>query len=94
MNMNVNDVLVELKKLARTDPEVRERLLATKNSAHPLDEFCRLSTEYGVVLSPMDIITAGEDDYAAMKRSTNGGGENSPRLEGADDYYEMFLAEI
>ncbi len=29
-----------------------------------------------------------------MKRSTNGGGENSPMLEGEDDYYEMFLAEI
>ena len=92
--MNVNDVLVELKKLARTDSGVRERLLATKDSDKPLDEFCRISTECGFPLSPIDVITAGEDDYAAMKRSTNGGGENSPRLDGADDYYEMFLAEI
>ena len=26
--------------------------------------------------------------------ATNGGGENSPMLAGADDYYEMFLAEL
>jgi len=42
----------------------------------------------------MDLIEAGESDYAAIKRSTNGGGENSPVLDGEDDYYEMFLAEL
>lgn len=30
----------------------------------------------------------------AMKRSTNGGGENSPLLEGEDDPYEMFFASL
>lgn len=39
----------------------------------------------------MDLIAAGEEFYAAMKRSTNGGGENSPMLEGEDDFYELFL---
>jgi hypothetical protein len=29
-----------------------------------------------------------------MKRSTNGGGENSPMLAGQDDFYELFLAAI
>ena len=29
-----------------------------------------------------------------MKRSTNGGGENSPKLEGEDDLYEMFFASL
>jgi hypothetical protein len=29
-----------------------------------------------------------------MKRSTNGGGENSPVLEGQDDYYEMLMMEM
>ena len=36
----------------------------------------------------------GEEEYAAMKRSTNGGGENSPVLEGQDDYYEMLMMEM
>ena len=42
----------------------------------------------------MDLIDAGEAAYAAMKRSTNGGGENSPALEYQEDYYEMFLADL
>jgi hypothetical protein len=42
----------------------------------------------------MDLISAGEDYYAAMRRSTNGGGENSPMLEGEDDYYELFLSDL
>ncbi len=29
-----------------------------------------------------------------MKRSTNGGGENSPMLAGEDDFYELFMAGI
>ena len=29
-----------------------------------------------------------------MKRSTNGGGENSPVLSGEDDFYELFFAAL
>ena len=42
----------------------------------------------------MDLITAGEEAYAAMRRSTNGGGENSSMLEGEDDYYELFCGSV
>lgn len=42
----------------------------------------------------MDLIEEGEALYAAMKRSTNGGGENSPMLEGEDDFYELFFAAL
>ena len=42
----------------------------------------------------MELVTAGEEFYAEMKRSTNGGGENSPKLDGEDDFYEMFLASM
>ena len=41
-----------------------------------------------------DLIQEGEEAYAAMRRSTNGGGENSPLLSGEDDYYEMFFASL
>ena len=47
-----------------------------------------------IMLYEMDVLTEGEAAYAAIKRSTNGGGENSPVLEGEDDYYEMFLAGL
>ena len=40
------------------------------------------------------LITAGEEFYATMRRSTYGGGENSPMLEGEDDFYELFFAGL
>ncbi|MBR1629642.1 MAG: hypothetical protein IJ679_10335 [Lachnospiraceae bacterium] len=45
-------------------------------------------------MSAMDMVAAGEEAYAAMCRSTNGGGENSPLLVGEDDLYELFLIEL
>ena len=45
-------------------------------------------------LYEMDMVTAGEDFYATMRRSTNGGGENSPKLEGEDDFYELLMASL
>lgn len=92
--MDVNDVLVGLRKLAMKDPDVRRALLATRKAENPLREFCALSTSYGFPLYEMDLLSVGEDAYAAMRRSTNGGGENSPMLRGEDDYYEIFLSEI
>ncbi|MDO4803405.1 MAG: Nif11-like leader peptide family natural product precursor [Lachnospiraceae bacterium] len=92
--MGIYESLENLKRIAKEDPAVRSALLNTANAPHPIDEFCRICSELGYPISAMDLVTAGEEDYAAMKRSTNGGGENSPMLEGADDYYGMFLAEI
>ncbi len=92
--MDVYEVLVELRKLAMKDPEVRKALLATRKAEKPLREFCAISTSCGFPLYEMDLLSAGEDAYAAMRRSTNGGGENSPMLRGEDDYYEIFLSEI
>ena len=92
--MEVNDALYGLKKLAMKDPSVREALLSTRHADNSLKEFCSLSTSYGFPLYEMDLISAGEDAYAAMRRSTNGGGENSPMLRCEDDYYEIFFSEI
>ena len=40
------------------------------------------------------VVNAGEEFYASMRRSTNGGGENSPLLDGEDDFYELFMAGL
>lgn len=92
--MTVDEILDIMKNKARADEALREKLLATRSSANPLGDFCAICAECGCPLSVMDLIEAGESDYAAIKRSTNGGGENSPVLDGEDDYYEMFLAEL
>ncbi len=92
--METGEILMELTELARRRPEIRKALLETADSDRPLSELCRISMELGYPLYEMDLISAGEDYYAAMRRSTNGGGENSPMLEGEDDYYELFLSDL
>ena len=87
-------MLDELQGKALQDQEVREKLLATRKEKDPVSAFCRVCRELGYELYEMDLIAAGEEFYAAMKRSTNGGGENSPMLDGEDDFYELFFASI
>lgn len=83
-----------LQRRALTDQKIREKLLATRREKEPLQTFCRIGRELGYEIYPMELIAAGEEFHAQMKRSTNGGGENSPMLEGEDDFYEMFLAAL
>lgn len=92
--MSIDELFRQMKAKAQADPSLAARLLATRQSPTPITDFCAIFRGEGLMLYEMDLIEAGEADYAAMKRSTNGGGENSPVLEGADDYYEMFLAEL
>ena len=92
--MGIAEMLDELKQKARNDSALREELLATRKEAQPYVSFCKKCRELGYEIYEMDLITAGEEAYAAMRRSTNGGGENSPMLEGEDDYYELFFAGL
>lgn len=90
----VIDMLDELQNRALHEPEVREKLLATRKEKDPLSAFCRTCRELGYEIYEMELVCAGEEFHAEMKRSTNGGGENSPMLEGEDDFYELFMANI
>ena len=92
--MDVYEALEGLKKKALKDNALRERLLATRGDKNSLSLFCSISTKEGFPLYEMDLLEYGESSYAAMRRSTNGGGENSPMLAGEDDYYELFLTEL
>ncbi len=92
--MTMKDVvgmLDELQHLAVKDSVLKEKLLATRNEKEPLESFCRICREYGYEIYEMDVVCAGEEFHAAMKRSTNGGGENSPKLADEDDFYELFM---
>ena len=92
--MEIAEMLDELKQKALKDETLRQELLATRRDKNPLTAFCKKCRSMGYELYEMDVITEGEDLYAAMKRSTNGGGENSPMLEGEDDFYELFFAGL
>lgn len=83
-----------LSNMASKENTLREKLLGTRTKDEPVTEFCRICRDYGIELYEMDIICAGEDFHATMKRSTNGGGENSPKMDWNDDFYELFLAGL
>ena len=93
-NMNAVEALDELQRKARHDDKLREQFIKTRDAEDPLGAFCSVCREAGYELYPMDIVQAGDEFYAAMKRSTNGGGENSPVLIGEDDPYELFFAGL
>ena len=92
--MTVDEILTKVREMAGQDEELLHRILQTSKAEHPVDSFCSLCRDLVFTLYSMDLVDAGEEAYAAIRRSTNGGGENSPMLAGADDYYEMFLAEL
>ena len=89
--MNTVEQLEELQVKALRDRELRLKLLATRQAANPLQAFCDACRPLGYEIYPMELVDAGEEFYAAYRRSTNGGGENSPKLKGEDDFYEMFF---
>jgi hypothetical protein len=91
---DISGMLDELQSKAVKNEALRNKLVATREAKNPLEEFCKAAMEEGYEIYPMDLVCAGEELYASMKRSTNGGGENSPMLEGQDDLYELFLAAI
>lgn len=92
--MNIWEMLDEIKVKAKKDANLREELLKTRQQEAPLSAFCKKCRQLGYEVYEMDLLDAGEEFYAAIKRSTNGGGENSPVLEGEDDFYEMFFADL
>ena len=94
MSRTVKEALEGLKKKARADEDLKKRLLATREAPDPLTRFCTISTEEGFPITEMELVALGEETYAEIRRSTNGGGENSPLLEWEDDYYELFLSGL
>lgn len=92
--MELLEQLEQLKQKARKDEKLRQELLDTRQQPNPVAAFCAKCREYGAEIYEMDLISAGEDFYASMRRSTNGGGENSPMLAGEDDFYELFFAGL
>ena len=92
--MSTVEILDQLQRDANRDENLKKELLATQEAPNPLQAFCSLCRAKGYELYEMEVINAGEEFYASMRRSTNGGGENSPMLEGEDDFYELFLAGL
>ncbi|WP_026508149.1 hypothetical protein [Butyrivibrio sp. MC2013] len=92
--MDLSEKLTRLMDIAKKDAVVRERLLATEKSDNPLADFCAIAAEHELPISVMELINEGEEFYAEIKRSTNGGGENSPDLDAWNDEYSIFMMRL
>lgn len=92
--MGITEMLEELLNKAKQDPSLKEKLLDTGKSANPVSDFCDIATENGLPMTVMDIVNQGEEFYAEIKRSTNGGGENSPDLDFQNDEYSIFMMRL
>ncbi|WP_029231805.1 hypothetical protein [Butyrivibrio sp. VCB2006] len=92
--MSIADKLEILLSKANEDEALRNKLMDTRNCKEPLAEFCKIAVENGIDVSVMDIVNQGEEFYAEIKRSTNGGGENSPDLEFQNDEYAIFMMRL
>ena len=91
---DVAGMLDELQNKAVKADELKTAYLATREEKDPLSSFCQICRNAGYDIYEMELIDAGEEFHAAMKRSTNGGGENSPMLACGDDFYELFLSAL
>ena len=92
--MEIGAMLDELREKALKNHNIWQELMDTRKAEQPLAAFCAKCRELGYQIYEMDLITAGEEFQATMRRSTNGGGENSPKLAGEDDFYELFFASL
>ena len=92
--MSIADKLEILLDKAKADAGLKQKLLDTRKADDQLSEFCRIAQENGVDISVMDIVNQGEEFSAEIKRSTNGGGENSPDLEFQNDEYSIFMMRL
>ena len=90
----ITEKLDGLLEKAKADASLKEKLLDTRNSSNPVAAFCEIASDNGFPMTVMDIINQGEEFYAEIKRSTNGGGENSPDLDFQNDEYSIFMMRL
>lgn len=84
--------LDRLLKSAKSDPELKEELLATRQSDNPVEDFCLLCQQKGYKITIGELFAVGQDANDAKLRSVNGGGVNG--IDGWDDAYEQFFLTL
>ena len=88
----MEEMLSKLLEAARADAGLRARLLASREAADPLSDFCAKASAAGCPITVGELVAVGEAYSANLLKSVNGGAEYP--MEGWDDAYEMFLAAL
>ena len=84
----LNRLLADAKKDAR----LKARLIETKSSENPVDNFCALCQSLDYNITAGELFTVGMTANDAKLRSVNGGGVNG--IDGWDDAYEQFFLTL
>lgn len=77
---------------AKSNAELKEKLLKTEQSENPIDNFCSLCRSHGYKISAGELFALGLDESDTKLRSVNGGGVNA--IDGWDDAYEQFILTL
>lgn len=88
----MNDVLDRLLSFAKDNPQVKDRLLKTRESKEPMKEFCNIATELGFEISVGDLMEMGNEFIGNLLKSTNGGATYP--FEEWEDVYENFMSSL
>ena len=64
---DIAGMLDELQHKTAYNPEWKARFLASREEADRFPAFCRICREFGYEIYEMDLISAGEEAYAAMR---------------------------
>ena len=84
--------LERLLKDAKKDQNLKQRLLKTRESPDPVEDFCNLCQAMGYDIKMGELMAIGQDSNDAKLRSVNGGGVNP--IDGWDDAYEQFFMTL
>lgn len=90
----IDVTLEKIRNLAQSDASFKDAIIKTAKENPSIVDFCKVCREAGIEIYPMDIADLDESFYAAMKRSTNGGGENSPHLNWEDEVFMEFINSL
>ncbi len=77
---------------AKTDEDLKSRLLETQYENDPVQSFCNICAQLGHDITVGGLFAYGMAMNDSKLRATNGGG--SFEIEGWDDLYENFLDEL
>lgn len=77
---------------AKSDPEFKAELLASRSAADPADEMCKICAKYGFELSVGELFAEGEEYYDNLRKSVNGAATDP--IDGWEDSYDLFFASL
>ncbi len=84
--------LERLLKDAKKDQSLKDKLLKTRDSKNPVEDFCSLCQAMGYDIKPGELMAIGQNSSDEKLRSVNGGGVNP--IDGWDDAYEQFFMTL